>query len=177
MVRELITLMMHGPSFSGKSTLVIRYVKNKVEKMLLMTMGVDIFQKNVSIDSKNVHAVIYDLGGKHMFKSMWKVFLAPADVFIIVFDLSSPKGLDDIEIYVDSIFSVKNRVPVILAGNKCDLEKKIDDEKIMQVRKMIGEKLGENEPIPYFEVSAVTGKNVNRMFEFAIRKALEFKEK
>jgi Ras-related protein Rap-1A/Ras-related protein Rap-1B len=80
--------------------------------------------------------------------------------FVLVFDLHDPNSLKQLYATVEEIYHAKNveygTVPMILVGNKADLEKTVEDQSI--------EKLMNQFHIScYIETSAKTGKNVQEM--------------
>ncbi len=80
--------------------------------------------------------------------------------FVLVFDLHDPNSLEQLYATVEEIYHAKNveygTVPMILVGNKVDLEKIVQDQDI--------EKLMNQFYISsYIETSAKTGKNVQEM--------------
>ncbi|MBA7682096.1 hypothetical protein ES703_90442 [subsurface metagenome] len=61
--------------------------------------------------------------------------------------------------------SVNKEIPMILIGNKIDLERKVSNEE--------GEELATRLKCEYLETSAKTGENVEKAFQFIARRCLE----
>ncbi|KAL9648703.1 hypothetical protein ABK040_003641 [Willaertia magna] len=80
--------------------------------------------------------------------------------FLLVYSIVERKSFDDITNYRDQILRVKDKekVPMILIGNKCDLE----SERIINQEEGIGKADGWG--IPFLETSAKTKLNVQTAF-------------
>ena len=103
---------------------------------------------------------------------MQDLYMKEGNGFILVFSLVSISTFNDLESFHDHIVEVKNSMgeknyPIVLAGNKCDLEsdRKVKQEDI--------DAFAQARNCTYMETSAKTQKNITEMFEFLTRKLIE----
>ena len=67
---------------------------------------------------------------------------------------------------MDKLYKKSNKtLPIILIGNKSDLEREIGEEE--------GRKKAEELKIDFYETSALTGENVNEVFNAMLNKVFE----
>ena len=76
------------------------------------------------------------------------------DGCIIVFDLTSKKSFESVVIYLDGL-KERNNCPIVLFGNKCDLNEK------RTIRKEEAEEFALKNNLPYFETSVKNNININ----------------
>lgn len=78
----------------------------------------------------------------------------------VMFDLNEPKTLNEAREFIEGIRKYEGQVPLILIGNKCDLEHKVSREDI---------KVLENDyNLKYIEVSVKDGYNIDEAFDCLI---------
>jgi small GTP-binding protein len=83
-----------------------------------------------------------------------------------VFDVTSPQSLLKLPGWVSSIKkSVKKSIPMIILGNKIDLERQVEKDEADDLAKRLS--------CEYLETSAKTGENVEIAFEKIARACLE----
>ena len=78
---------------------------------------------------------------------------------ILIYDISNLNSFKNLVKWMDGIKENSKDVPVILIGNKCDLEGE------RQVQTEEGENFASKYDIKFFEGSAKTGVNVDKSFE------------
>ena len=78
---------------------------------------------------------------------------------ILMYDISNLNSFKNLVKWMDGIKENSKDVPVILIGNKCDLEGE------RQVQTEEGENFASKYDIKFFEGSAKTGVNVDKSFE------------
>eukprot|EP01126_Amoeba_proteus_P019866 TRINITY_DN2033_c0_g2_i1.p1 TRINITY_DN2033_c0_g2~~TRINITY_DN2033_c0_g2_i1.p1 ORF type:complete len:132 (+),score=24.51 TRINITY_DN2033_c0_g2_i1:321-716(+) len=97
---------------------------------------------------------------------MMESYLRVGEGFILTYSMTSRKSYEDMKVFRDRILSIKNyldRVPIVVAGNKCDLQ----DER--QVPKEEAMDLCETLKVPFYETSALAGINVEEVFYDLVR--------
>lgn len=105
---------------------------------------------------------ILDTAGTEQFASMRDLYIKNGQGFIIVFSLTSRQSFQDIKLIREQILRVKgtNRVPIVLAANKCDLAA----SSLREVSTEDGLSLASEWNIPYVETSAKNSPVVNSLF-------------
>jgi small GTP-binding protein len=110
----------------------------------------------------NVH--IYDTCGQERYNAISESYYKKGDGILLVFDITSQKSFDKIkDYYVANIREkCKKNIPIILLGNKTDL----DDKRVVSQEEAID--LAVNEEFVYKETSCLKNENVADAFETII---------
>ncbi len=153
-----------GDGTVGKTSLIRKYVKHQIDNEYMPTVGASISKQPVTLgagdDAVKVSLLIFDIGGQARFEKLHKVYYQGAKGVVLVFDLTNDKSFQDIEKWREELGKYKlNKVPIMLVGNKCDLEsnRKVSPEQIAELQTKLD--------LPdYFESSALNGKNVDNLF-------------
>jgi len=66
----LVKVGMVGDAQVGKTTLMVKYVENRLDEDYIQTLGVNFMEKSITLRSTAVTFSIWDLGGHHEFLSM-----------------------------------------------------------------------------------------------------------
>jgi len=150
----------------GKSALTIRLVTNNFLEEYDPTIE-DSYRKSVVIDEKACLLDILDTAGQEEFSSMQDQWMREGQAFLVVYSITSRATFDEAIIMREKILRCKEEEepPIVLVGNKCDLE----DQR--QVQKHEGEELatewGTNSN--FFETSAKEKINHEECFYAAVR--------
>ena len=98
----------------------------------------DSYRKSVIIDEQTALLDILDTAGQEEFSSMQDQWMREGKGFLLVYNITSRSTFDEVSLLYDKILRSKDKdkVPMVLVGNKCDLEKD------RQVPKAAGEQLG-----------------------------------
>jgi small GTP-binding protein len=156
MLKYKITLF--GPAAVGKTSILLRYIKDFFSHNLKKTIGSNFLVKDLLIDGKDVRLMLWDIGGQERFSSIRSIYFKGSNAALGVYDITNKQTLLKIPGWVSSIKkSVKKGIPMILVGNKTDLERKVDRKE--------GEELARRLGCDYMETSAKTGDNVDKVFE------------
>ena len=149
-----------GESGVGKTCIAQRFVKDKFNKNHLATIGVDYFDKKLHINNKDVRLKIWDTAGQERFKTLTAQYYKGADGILLVYDVTDEESYEKIRDWMTQITlnTQKDDIGLVLLGNKCDLQPR-------KVTKEMGDKLGEELKIKYFETSALSGQGINESFE------------
>lgn len=155
-----------GPGGVGKTSLLLRYIKDYFSDDLKKTIGSNFLIKDVDIDGKNVRLLLWDIGGQPQFHKLRTIYFKGSNGALGVFDLSSSQSLLKIPGWISSIKkTVKKTIPMILLGNKVDLEREVQVEE--------AEDLAQRLSCDYLETSAKIGTNVELAFEKIARACLQ----
>ena len=101
----------------------------------------------------------YDTSGQERYHSLSANFIKKADGIVLMYDITKRSTFDTISRWYDDILEHKEKgFPIILLGNKCDLE----DER--EVRKEEGENFAKEYNIKFYETSNKDGINTEKSF-------------
>merc|ERR1712194_995001 len=89
-------------------------------------MGEDSYRKPVNIDGEVVTLDILDTAGQEEFRGMQDQWIRDGKGFLLVFDITNKGSFEEAGDIYKSIKMIRDceddEIPMVLAGNKCDLE-------------------------------------------------------
>ena len=155
----LLKYVIVGDASVGKSNLLLRYTHGQFREEYQLTIGVEFGSSNISIDDKIFRIQIWDTAGQENFRSITRAYYKNSACALIVYDIARKESFDSISTWIEDC---KNSSPksvfMVLVGNKCDLEKN------REVTEEEGRELAESNGMLFFETSAKTGRNVEKVF-------------
>ena len=163
--RTMITFGTLGDSKVGKTALTNAYLEKEFEDEYLSTIGVNSCIKEITINLNNkelpIKVKIWDTAGQEKFKSISVQYIKNCMGIFIVYAINDIESFNNILSWLKEVEEKKSRsnIPLILIGNKYDLEKE------RKISKEEGEKLASRYNMKFFECSAKTGYNVNEAFQ------------
>ena len=115
--------------------------------------------KNININDRNVRIQIWDTAGEEAFRYITRSYYKSSICAFIVYDITGQKTFYDVTSWLQDCRDMcyKN-ILIYLIGNKNDLEDK------RQVSKEEGEKFAKENNLVFFETSALTGNNIEKIF-------------
>lgn len=148
-----------GMSEVGKTCLLINYFDKKFQESNISTIGVDFKTKYFKFNEKKVKVNYVDTAGQERFHSIASNFLKNANGILLVYAVNSRISFDKLQEWVDEVNKFANNLPIIIVGNKSDLEGE------RQVSREEGEDFAKKINCNFYEVSAKTGYNVATVFD------------
>jgi small GTP-binding protein len=151
-------LVLLGEMGSGKSSLVLRYVKGQFFDYQASTVGAAFLTK--TLPDLNVKFEIWDTAGQERYHSLAPMYYRGAAAAVIVFDITSADSLNRAKSWVRELQRQGNpNMIMALAGNKADLEaqRAVSTEEAQAYASENG--------LFYVETSAKTAANVNDLFQ------------
>ena len=156
----VISLSILGESAVGKTCLCSVYLGLEFQSDTLASIGIEkLYNEMTMPDGKKVNIKLWDTAGQERFRSIVLSSLRSSKGVIVVFDITVKKSFDKVGYWLEQIRNNSEDIPVVLFGNKCDLEEK--REVTYDQAKQYADKLG----ILYFETSAKDNKGVKEGFE------------
>jgi len=116
-------LVVLGTGGVGKSALTVQFVQNIFVERYDPTIE-DSYRKQVEVDGKQCMLEILDTAGTEQFAAMRDLYMKNGAGFLLVYSITSQGTFSDLQDIREQILRVKDTddVPMILIGNKCDLE-------------------------------------------------------
>jgi small GTP-binding protein len=163
-------LILTGDFQVGKTSLIRRFVKNKFEKDYISTIGVQLSKKSVDLTDKiKMNFILWDIGGQIRQMAPYRSkFYNGANAAFIVIDRTRGDTITNVKKwYTDIKNSIPKNIPIVLVGNKSDLQAEIvvSEEDIRKVARDFG--------FHYILTSAKTGENVNDAFLYIAYRVIE----
>jgi Ras-related protein Rab-8A len=154
---KVITL---GDSMVGKTCLILRFLEDTFFSTYLSTIGFDLKQKVVKLDTgEKMKLIIHDTAGQERFKSLSVNYIKKANGILIVYDITNKQSFVNIENWVKCAKEeMTKEIPIYLIGNKCDLE----ESRVIQ--REDGENLATQFGTKFYETSCKTGEGVEKCF-------------
>ncbi|KAF2236110.1 ras-domain-containing protein [Viridothelium virens] len=122
----LAKIILIGPSGTGKSCLLHRFVKNEWRILSSQTIGVEFASKIVKVGNgprrKRVKLQLWDTAGTERFRSVSRSYYRGSAGAIIVYDVASHSSFRELPHFLNDARALASpQLTVILAGNKSDL--------------------------------------------------------
>ncbi|XP_071453309.1 ras-related protein Rap-2c isoform X2 [Hetaerina americana] len=153
-----------GSGGVGKSALTVQFVSGCFMEKYDPTIE-DFYRKEIEVDNSPCVLEILDTAGTEQFASMRDLYIKNGQGFVVVYSLTNHQTFQDIKSMRELITRVKgsDRVPVLLVGNKVDLEHQ------REVPAVEGQNLAQAWGCPFLEASAKNKTNVNEVFADIVR--------
>ena len=163
-----------GDEGTGKTSLVNRFIEGKFEIDYKPTLGVSILTKKISIKNPDaiVNLVIWDIAGQQKYQNIRPMYFQGCLGVIFVYDVTRPLSFSEIKTKWMPDFKQFSTPDTCysLVGNKKDL---LDKVKITTEQgKLLAKEIG---VVDFFETSAMTGENVQTIFENLVKKLIQRK--
>ena len=148
-----------GNTLVGKSALTYRYISNKFPEDHDTTIE-DQYKINSQIEGYQCQIEILDTAGQDDYQSMLDTWISFGEGFVLVYSIDQKDSFDVLKDRYERIKRNKDeeKVPIIIVGNKCDL----DDKR--KVSKEEAEEYAKNEKVMWMEASALKNINVKEAF-------------
>ena len=156
-------IVMLGSGAVGKSAITVQMVSGHFLSSYDPTIE-DSYRTTININNQDIILNILDTAGQEEFYALREQYMRSGDGYIIVFSITSVTSFLEVNAIKDQlnmVLDVDNNtlIPIILVGNKCDLEE------YRQVQSSDAQRLAEEWRVKYFETSAKNKTNINRIFE------------
>eukprot|EP01107_Rhizomastix_libera_P010401 TRINITY_DN2693_c0_g1_i2.p1 TRINITY_DN2693_c0_g1~~TRINITY_DN2693_c0_g1_i2.p1 ORF type:complete len:169 (+),score=42.84 TRINITY_DN2693_c0_g1_i2:66-572(+) len=149
--------------FTGKTSLVTRFVKNHFSSFLEATIGATFLSSTVTVNGLPVKLEIWDTAGTERYHALAPMYYRGASAVIATYDITSYESFEKMKVWVEEVLKAEGTSNVfVIAGCKTDLEdRKVD---LASVEEFARTQLS-NSLVSCTECSAKTGDNVSLVFE------------
>ncbi len=154
-----------GDSATGKTAIKVRFSDGYFKKDLKTTLGVDFGSKEIFCEYKGVDSLfsdthrfkvklnIWDAAGQKHYDKIRPLYYRGARGALLVYDVNNPVSFKNLDSWLEEMDENTNhKIPVMLLGNKIDLERKVPIEEAKEY--------AESHGFDFIETSAKTGENV-----------------
>lgn len=172
-------LVIVGDGGCGKTSLLSVFTLGSFPKDYVPTVF-DTTVTDIKIDGKPVQLALWDTAGQEEYERLRPLSYSKAHVILIGFSINSPDSLENVASkWIEEVNRLCPGIPVILVGLKKDLRNSETETEDMRNKgiSFVDPKQGETMAQQigakrYIECSALTGENVDQVFEVASRNAL-----
>jgi len=159
-----------GDGAVGKTSCIMRYTENRFGEQYKATIGTSIAVKNVTIKVNGipsiVQIVLWDLAGQPTYKDLRQRYMVGSSMAFLVYDVTRPTTFLNINEWYSNFHRVCPDAIVALVANKVDRSDRL-------VPPEAGEMLQRWLNVLYLETSALTGMNINALFEKCTEMAIK----
>ena len=156
----VVKIIIIGNQSVGKTNIVTRYVKGEFSEDYMITIGMDFLTCNLKSDDKIFKLRLWDTAGSEKFRSITKGYYSNTCCALIVYDITNQNSFDSVKQWIEDVKNYADKdTHLVLVGNKIDLK---DQRKIS---KEDGQNLATQYGMDFYESSALTGENINEIFE------------
>lgn len=152
-------LVLLGDMGTGKTSLVLRFVKGQFYDYQESTIGAAFFTQVLSLNEATIKFDIWDTAGQERYHSLAPMYYRGAAAAVVVYDLTSMETFERAKKWVQELQRQGNpNLVMVLVANKADLEdkRKVENEE--------GEQYAKENGLFFLETSAKTAQNVNELF-------------
>ncbi|TPX30576.1 hypothetical protein SmJEL517_g05880 [Synchytrium microbalum] len=165
-----IKVLSLGDAGVGKSCLIKRYCEGKFVSEYIPTIGIDYGVKSATVEEEEVKVNFWDVAGDPVYYEVRNEFYKDTNVAsaaaVLVFEVGSKKSFQSLEKWVQELRSLcDENIAVFLVANKIDVPAR-------EVPISDSQDYAASNNFRYFEVSALTGYQVNELFGAVFRTAL-----
>ncbi len=163
--RMKIKVCLVGEAAVGKTSLIRRFVLDDFDDKYIQTLGTKVSKKELTVTSSEnelvrIDMTIWDIMGQKGFRELLKeAYFYGAKGVIAVAEVTRKTTLDDLDDWIEGVYSVTGKIPIQFMANKWDLrdQAEIGEEELIQATKAYDS--------TYFLTSAKTGENVEAAFQ------------
>lgn len=164
-----IQVVVIGGGGVGKSALTVQFIQGHFIDEYDPTIE-DSYRKECIVDGEPVSLDILDTAGQEEYSAMREQYMRTGMAFLLVYSVTSRSSFEETQAFHKQILRIKDteKFPVVLAGNKSDLEseREVTFEEGQRAANLIG--------IPFFETSAKNRVNVEEAFLTLTKQTLKF---
>jgi Ras-related protein Rab-5C len=161
-------LVLLGESGVGKSSVVLRLMRNGFSENINSTVGASFFRFTCNVsDDTAVYFDIWDTAGQERFKSLASMYYRGAAAAMVVFEINVADTFEKASYWVRELHANSPETIVMLVGNKKDLEGE------RQVPLADAQRRAAEMNTLYAETSARSGEGVLEAFQAVAHKLVE----
>ena len=151
-----LKIILLGDTNVGKTSLILRYTENLIEKTHLNTIGLELKEKTITYKDYQISLEIWDTAGQERFRALSRKFFQSVQGILFVVDITSYDSFQNIQRWMKDAQTYTKDFKSVLIGNKCDLNRIISNDELKT--------FAEKKNMPYMETSAKDGTNVDQAF-------------
>ncbi|KAK1413913.1 hypothetical protein QVD17_29650 [Tagetes erecta] len=161
-------LVVLGDMGTGKTSMVLRFVKGQFYDYQESTIGAAFFTQIVSINKVTVKFDIWDTAGQERYHSLAPMYYRGAAAAIVVYDITNMVSFQRAKKWIEELQKHGNpHLVTVLVANKVDLSAK------REVEIEEGKQYAKENGLQYFETSAKTAENIHDLFHEIAKKVVQ----
>uniref|UniRef100_A0A6U3ZUB0 Septum-promoting GTP-binding protein 1 n=1 Tax=Octactis speculum TaxID=3111310 RepID=A0A6U3ZUB0_9STRA len=165
---------MVGDMQVGKTTLMVKYVENRLDEDYIQTLGVNFMEKSIMLRDTEITFSIWDLGGQREFLSMLPLVCNEASAIFFMFDLSRKSTLISIKEWFRQARGLNRQAVSFLVGTKYDVFAAMPQEHQEDIDKQ-ARKFAKAMKAPLVFTSATHSINVQKLFKVVLARVFDLR--
>ena len=164
--KYIIKFITIGRNNVGKSCIIIQYTEDKFCENTKSTIGVDYKKKFIQKGKELIKLSIFDTAGQEKYSDLTKNFYKGTNGALLVYDITCRDSFNKLNFWLNDLKNNSDDIDnlfIYLVGNKKDLEEK------REVSYDEASEFAYENNIPYIEVSAKTGENIDKLFDEMVK--------
>ena len=167
--KKTFKIILVGESSVGKTSIIGRFIDNKINNEYKTTISVGNKKKTYRIDNDNIAELnIWDTAGEEKFRTITKQFYKDAQGALLIYDITQKETFNKIDSWLEELVdAAPSDIIIFLIGNKIDMDQK------REVEYNDGKNFAEKNNISFYEVSAKNGNNIGSTFDILSNKIFQ----
>lgn len=168
---KIINISLIGQSNVGKSSILDYFKYRRFNLNINTTHGVDMHISETLVNNDKYTVILHDTAGHERYGAITRMYIKNSHAFIVVYDVTDSESFEKLEYWINEIkcnCNADNEPYIYIVGNKID--------KLLQrtVPYYEADKYAQNlcDQIPYTEVSAKSGINIDTLIHSIIDKCI-----
>ena len=126
-----LKIILLGEVFTGKTSLINAYTKEKFNPEINTTTSPSYFSKLITVGNQTILVNIWDTAGQEKFRSMNKIFIKKSNIVLFIYDITRKKTFKELSFWVKYVENCigKDNIIFCVVGNKLDLFDKEEELK------------------------------------------------
>ena len=163
--KYILKILTIGDNNVGKSSIIEKYIDDKFDGNNKPTIGIDFKTKIIQKGNELIKLSIYDTAGEEKYRYLIKNYYNGANGILLIYDITNRNSFHNLNLWFEELEKNLdlNNLYIYLIGNKADLiqEREVSYEEAKD--------FADKKNIPYIEISAKTGDNINKLFNQMIK--------
>ena len=159
--RTVLPIMLLGDGQVGKTSMILNLLGNEYNDSQLTTVGKEAYTYQTNINGYELKMKIWDTAGQERFRSLSAQAIKISDGVVLVYAVNQKSSFLAIDQWINKINELVDisRKPIIIVGNKSDI-----DSSLREVQYEEGKKYADNKGYKFYETSAKTGSGIKEAF-------------
>ena len=164
-----VSIVLIGDGAVGKTSLCERIRTDRhvyrFNKNYIASDGVNLHRVELKTNHGLIKSYLWDTAGQEKFGELRDGFVRPADVIILLYDVTESRTKDNVVKWLKYVNkNCNNLPPVIVCGNKIDKNKRANPFRLQTLKRYY------QGPINSELISVKTGQNVNNIMSWILTK-------
>ena len=171
MSEDKLKLVILGEGRVGKTSLLLRYFKNKFNENEKSTINPSFYEKTEIYNGKTYELKFWDTAGQEKYNALNAIYFQNAIGALLVYDVNIPETFEKVKDWANTLKEIVGKnVIFVIVGNKLDLL----DKSLLDKNTSLANEYIKKENCKIFYTSCKTGYNVEEAFDTLIKSVLKY---